>query len=114
MSIVCNDPATGAFLGIRKTVATIYTQIGALTATQKANIWTDLTSGSPAKWTTNEGANAAAIGIGVGIVANLVAALTTAALTDQKIRVVAAYVWDNPTYLVTPSFDTSINVPGYT
>jgi hypothetical protein len=114
MPVACYDPTTGALLGTRKTVATIFTQLSALTATQKTNVWADLTSGSPAKWTLNEGLNAAAIGIGVGIVASLVAAFTAAALTDMKLRVAAAYVYDNPRYLVNPACDSSINVPGYT
>jgi hypothetical protein len=114
MPVACYDPATGALLGTYKTVAQIYTALAALTATQKTNVWTDLTSGSPAKWTTNEGQNAGAIGLAVGIVVDLAGAMTAAQLTDMKLRAVACYVYDNPRYLVNPPFDASINVPAYT
>ncbi len=104
----------GTLLGIRKTPAAIYAALSTLTATQKTNIWTAFSAGSPALWSTDDGPNAGAIGIGFGIVANLASAMTTAQLTDMKLRAVTAYVLDNPEWLVHPAFDATINLPGYT
>lgn len=88
----------------------IITALNALAGTQKTNVWSDITSGSPPKWATDAGPNAAAIAV-----MQFVATTSTLNATDilnAKIRGVAMYCQDNPTYLVAPAFDPTINVPG--
>ncbi len=104
---------TGTLLGIRRTPAALYAALSALSGTQKGNIWTAFGAGSPALWSTDDGPNAGAIGVGFGIVSNLAASMNATQLTDMKIRAVVCYVLDNPQWLVQPAFDPSINVPGY-
>lgn len=89
---------------------TIYNAILALTSTQKTNIWNDLTSGSPVKISQDVGPNAASIFLLWRIASNI--SLPAATITDMKITAATYYVQDNPTYLVNPSFDNTINVPG--
>lgn len=88
----------------------IYQDIHALTTAQKMAIWTDLSSGSPPKWSQNQGPNTAAIMALHWSAVN--SGATTANMTDARLRLMAMYVHDNPTYLVHPSFAPSINVPG--
>ncbi len=88
----------------------IYADLMALTTLQKTNVWTDLSSGTPKKYLLDTGANTAAIAALDWAVTD--AGATGAALTAAKLRIAAAYVQDNPAYLVNPSFDLSINVAG--
>ena len=88
----------------------IYTDLQALSTTQKTEVWTDLTSGTPKKYFLDTGPNAAAIGALDWAATD--SGATGAALTAARIRIAAFYVQDNPNYLVNPSFDPGINVPG--
>lgn len=113
MPTACYHPVTGALLGVYRPAHAIFAALSALTGPQKTAVWADLTGGSPAKWTSDRGPNAAAILMCVGITVSLAGAMTAAQLTDMKVRAVAAYVLDNPLYLVNPAFDPTINVPGW-
>ena len=88
----------------------IYNDLSALTTTQQSNIWTDFSSGTPPKYLLDAGDNAAAIVVLDWVVRK--SGATGAALLDAKLRAVTMYVQDNVDYLVTPAFDTTINVPG--
>lgn len=88
----------------------IYIDLQALSTTQKTEVWTDLSSGSPKKYYTDVGPNAAAIAALDWAASD--SGATGAALTSARLRITASYVQDNPTYLVNPSFDPGINVPG--
>lgn len=93
-----------------RTLAGIYGDLKALTAAQKTNVWADLAAGTPPKYLTDEGPNAAAIGVLDWAATD--AGATGAALTAARLRIAAAYCQDNPGYLVQPPFDPSINVAG--
>lgn len=88
----------------------IYTDISALTTTQQNAVWTDITSGTPPKWSQDEGTNAGAIAAIHWSAANSGAG--AAAVADAKRRLVACYCQDNARYLVHPAFDTNINIAG--
>lgn len=82
--------------------------------TQKANIIADLFTGNLAtggqKWQQDAGLNAAALSaVYAAITASNGLATFNAA---QQLIMAAMYVQDNPNYLVHPSFDSTINVPG--
>jgi hypothetical protein len=89
----------------------IYTDIKGLNSTQKTNIWNDLNSGTPAKITLDLGPASMFIAMLWGFGHELTG-LTAADLAIMKIMAATYYVWDNPNYLVNPSFDPSINVAG--
>lgn len=72
--------------------------------------WSDITSGSPPKWSTDSGPNAAAIAVLTLLGAS--AALSAADVLEAKLRGVAMYCADNPAYLVNPVFDPTINIAG--
>jgi hypothetical protein len=93
-----------------RTLLAILTDLQALTATQQQAVWTDFTSGSPPKWAGDAGPNAAALFCQLGTATDL--GLTGAALTKARFRAVAFYVQDNNSYLIHPSFDSSINIDG--
>lgn len=96
-----------AVLRAPRTLPAIFTDLNALTAGQKANVATDLYTGTALtmRILNYTGPNAALIAITYfGLPQPLTAA--------QKIGLVAAYVQDNPLYLVHPAFDASINVAG--
>lgn len=95
---------------ISRTLIAIRADLASLTNTQKNNIWTDITSGSPPKWSTDAGSNAAALAVLTLLGAS--STLSAADVLEAKLRGVAMYCQDNPTYLVNPSFDPTINVPG--
>ena len=88
----------------------IYNDLVALTTTQQANIWADISSGTTPKYLLDAGPNTAALVVLDWAVRS--SGATGTALTAAKFRAVALYVQDNPTYLVTPTFDATINVPG--
>jgi hypothetical protein len=81
---------------------------------QKALIAADLFAGNLAtgsqKWQTNIGPNAAAMlaVYAAGTAANGVTTFNGA----QQMILTAMYCQDNPRYLVAPTFDNTINVPG--
>ena len=88
----------------------IYNDLVALTTTQQANIWTDISSGTTPKYLIDTGRNTAALVVLDWVVRS--SGATGAALTAAKFRAVAMYVQDNPTYLIAPTFDATINVAG--
>lgn len=83
----------------------------ALTSTQKKNISTDLFSGNPLKVLLDSGPNAAAIF--AVYYSTQTATLSSADKNLAELFAAAMYVQDNPFYLVNPSFDPTINVPGW-
>lgn len=93
-----------------RTLLAIRNDISNLTGTQKTNIWNNFISGSPPLWATDAGPNAAALAVLQLMGASVT--LSAADVLEAKIRAVAMYCQDNPNYLVTPSFDNTINVPG--
>lgn len=96
-----------------RTLLSIYTDLLTLTDGvngQKAKVWADLSSGTPAKYLTDAGADAD--GIACLDWAVRFSGLGVAAVTDAKLRLAAIYCRDNPNYLVHPTFDPSINVLG--
>ncbi len=93
-----------------RTILSIYNDLTALSAGQKTNVWTDLTSGSPAKIFTDAGPNAGSM-----LVLHWAATQSgagAAGITDAKVRAATLYVQDHPAYLVQPAFDATINVAG--
>lgn len=100
--------------GIRSTLNLMYGGDGkaflsGLTALQKTNIWTDFTSNS--RWKTDVGNNTNMLLMLGGMALDGIISATT---LNAKYFAVALYVQDNPSYLVTPIFDATINVPGLT
>lgn len=89
----------------------IYTDITALSGANQTAIWTDLSAGTPPRWATDVGPNAAAL-FALQFLATAVAGLTTAERNEARRRVAAFYVGDNPKYLVNPAFAPAINVNG--
>jgi hypothetical protein len=81
-----------------------------LTGSQKTAIWNDLISGHPPKLALDEGPNASSIWV-----MEWSATFGTAVAADKleaKIRVMAFYTQDNPTYLRNPPFAPEIDIPG--
>lgn len=93
-----------------RTLLAIYTDLAALTSSQKLNVWADLSAGSPAKYLAYAGPEPGAIAALDWAVR--FSGLGAVAVTDAKLRIAAIYVQGNPLYLVAPAFDPSINVPG--
>lgn len=112
MPIASYDPATGNILGTQRSLLSIYNDLNSLTGAQKNLVWADFTSGSPVKWSTDDGPNAGSV-MACSIVAIDVTGLSAAVQTTARLKMVAAYVLDRPLYLVSPSFDPTINIPGY-
>lgn len=94
----------------RRRLYDIWQQLNGLTAGQQNNIWTNITSGTPPLWATDAGSNAAGIMALHWSATN--SGATAANLNDAKRRLVAMYCQDNVKYLVNPTFDPTINVPG--
>lgn len=88
----------------------LVTALNGLNATQKTNISNDLFGGSPAKWTQATGENSSSILVIFTLTQT--ATLSTADKNLAKIHGTALYIQDYPNYLVNPSFDPTINVPG--
>ena len=88
----------------------VWHDIGALTGTQKTKIWLDLQSGTPPKWTQDRGPNAADLHI-VWLMATQLGLVAADKQSSQQM-LMSIYTVDNPTYLVHPPFDDTINVPG--
>lgn len=82
----------------------------ALTAQQKSNIWTAFTAGNPPLYQTDKGVNAGLLAIGQFL--GQVASFSGAEQQEFRLRAIVLYVMDNTTWLVTPAFDNTINVPG--
>ena len=107
-----NDAEVIAFLTVKtkRGLLAIITDLNALSGAQKTAVWSDITSGSPPKWATDTGPNAAALAWAPTLIT--LNGLTAANVLDLKIKAVAMYVQDNPNYLVHPSFDNTINISG--
>lgn len=90
---------------------TIYNALAALSSSQKTNAWTWLTSGSPPVIAQDAGVNSGLIMTLWRRVVNETT-LPAATVVDLKIQAAALYCFDNPAAFVTPSWDTTINVPG--
>lgn len=92
-----------------RTITALFDAITALTTAQKTNIGNDL-FGASRKWSTNVGSNRS--GMAVIYSQTLQGGITAANLAIYKSMGAAMYAQDNPEYLVNPTFDNSINVPG--
>jgi hypothetical protein len=90
----------------------IYTDVNALTAAQQNNVWNDISAAAPPsgrKYLMDAGLNVAAI---FAMDWSIRTTSPGAARTLAMNYIISMYTQDNPMYLVTPSFDTTINVPG--
>lgn len=87
---------------------TIYNAILALTGPQKLAIGADL-FGASQKWAENVGINRAGMGV-IYLITQL--GLNATQTNLAKTMGAAMYVQDNPKYLLNPSFDPTINIPG--
>jgi len=99
---------------VGRLLADIYQGLQALTTTQHANAWNDVsaaTAAVPRKYLGDPGGNAASIFTLDWII--YVQKPTAAQLTAAQKNLLAQYVQDNPAYLIGPAFDTTINVPGW-
>jgi hypothetical protein len=88
----------------------VFQAIGALSNSQKLAISSDLFSGTPPKFALDEGDDSP--DLLVLYVLQLTGGLSTADKNLVKQAAASVYARDNPTYLVHPSFDPTINVPG--
>lgn len=93
-----------------RTLLNISADITSLSASQKTAIWSDLTSGSPAKILASVGPNAGSLFVFRRMA--ILAVLGPADSTSCKVDAAAMYVQDNPAYLVRPAFDATINISG--
>jgi hypothetical protein len=106
------DPETGQLLGNKRLLCDVFSSIQALTAQQRTNLWNDLKApapGAPRKYLTDEFVNAAAI-FALDYSANQTSG---GQLVAAQNSIMAMWIQDYPLYAVNPSFDASINVPGY-
>lgn len=103
------------FLGYQRTFLAIYNDLNALTVAQKNNIWTAFVAGTPPLWSRDEGAHAGTVMACAGLAIDMAisAGFTAADQTRARLRMVAAYLVDNPTWLTQPAFDPSIDVRPY-
>lgn len=113
MPTAAYDPATGQLLGAKRSFLAIYNDLAALTSGQKAAVWAALTAGSPPLWATDDGPDAGAVAA-LSVAAIDLTGLSAGVQTAARMKMVAAYVRDNPLWLVAPTFDPTVNVPGYT
>jgi len=92
----------------------IRADVQALTAAQWGNVWADLSAPvagqAPRKYLMDYGVNAGPIFVFDWSL--YVSGPTAAQQKAGQISLTALYVQDNPTFLVKPPFDPSINVPG--
>lgn len=88
----------------------LYVALGALTGTQRSNIASNLFGGSPPLFTQDSGGDSP--DLLVLWVLQQTGGLSTADKNTVKQAAAAIYCRDNPTYLVNPAFDSSINVAG--
>lgn len=84
--------------------------IAGLSTAQWNNVVADLFAGSPAKWQLDNGPYAVSIGAGACFAIQSNGAFLFNKF--QQFDLAAIYCVDNPTYLVNPSFDPTINIPG--
>lgn len=96
---------------VKRTLLAIIADLTALTSGQKIAIGNDLFTGPPAnKWQGNAGPNAAAMF--TLYFQTQTGGMSPADKALAKLYAAAMYTQDNPKYLVNPSFDPSINIPG--
>lgn len=95
----------------KRTVFAIYTDLAALTATQRDAVWADLMGGNPPKLALDTGPNTADV-FTMHFLSTAVSGLTAAEKNEAKRRTIAFYVQDNPAYLVNPPFAPAVNTPG--
>jgi len=91
----------------------IYNDVRVLTTAQLGRVWADIAAAvpeAPRKYLADAGPNAAALFVMDWVV--YVQAPTGAQLTAARNNIIAQFVQDNPLYLVTPSFDSTITVYG--
>jgi len=88
--------------------------VQALSVGQFSNVWNDLSApvsgGPPRKYLTDYGTNAGTIFVYDHVI--YVVQGTAAQVKAGQISLTACFSQDNPTYLVHPPWDTSINIPG--
>ena len=112
MPIAAYDPQ-GNTLGQKRLLSAIYQDIQKLTAAQRTNLWTDLTTPvpgiAPRKYLADEGFLVGSI-FSMDYTANQT---TGAQQTSAQNSIMSCYIWDNPTNSVSPPFDPTINIPGY-
>lgn len=94
----------------RRSLLAIRADLVALSGAQKTAVWADITSGSPPKWSLDDGINAGAIAVLTLLGAS--GTLSAADVLEAKLRGVAMYCQDKPNYLVSPAFDPTISIPG--
>ena len=86
----------------------------ALSAQQWTNVWADLSApvsgGPPRKYLTDYGINAGTIFVYDHVI--YVVGGTAAQVKAGQVSLTACYVQDNPTFLVHPPFDPSIDISG--
>jgi len=97
-------------LRVPRVLYSIWQDIGALTGAQKTAIATDLFSGTPPKVSQDTGPNAPVL-LTLSDLQKM-AALSTADKQSAQRSAISIFTLDNPTYLVHPPFDPTINVPG--
>lgn len=106
--------AAGEFLGLARLLTDLFQSVQALTAQQRTNMWNDLKSPvpgvAPRKYLSDEGINAGAI-FSMDYQANQAVGPQTTAAQNS---IMACFIQDNPLYAVTPPWDPTINIPGYT
>jgi len=106
------NPDTGELLGTQRSLLSIYQDLNALTAAQKNAVWTDFTSGTPPKWSLDDGPLAGVV-MALSVPAVDLSGLSSADQLKARLKMVAAYCVDRPLYLVNPSFDGSISIAAY-
>lgn len=111
------DPATGATVGVQRRLLAIFNDLSALTAAQKTAVWADFTASvivdgvTAPRWSHDRSPDAGAIA--AASIPAIDEGLTGATLTNARLKMVSIFVRANPLYLVNPSFDATINVPGF-
>lgn len=95
----------------KRPIYAILADVAALSASQQAAVWNDLTAGSPSKISADAGPNAAAILV-LQFVSTSIGGLTNAEKNDGRRRAAAMYAQDVPAYLVHPPFDSGIAIAG--
>lgn len=105
---ILNDPLN--YVRQRRSVRLIKDEIAALSAGNQSAVWTDLSSGTPAKILATAGQNNADIMTMEFIIRR--AGLSGAALTEARQLAAAFYVQDNPRYLNNPPFAPAIMIHG--
>jgi len=99
---------------VRRPLYRILYDVQALTSSQFDNVWADLSAPAPPdaphKYLSDESTNAGAI-LAMHWSAQS-SGVSGEALKNAQQTLITLYVQDNPEYLVSPPFDSSINIPG--